>query len=238
MKLPNIKHLLIGLVASAIPLIFPGGALAATLSLSPNTGTFNKGCSVQLKINLDTSGAQTDGTDAILLFNPTILTPVQTIQNGTIYPDYSNVVDALNGKVTVSGIASVAQAYSGQGTLATVNFTVNNNAAGPLTVKFDFDPNDKQKTTDSNVAERGTLADLLSSVSDGNYTVGTGSGCSGAGGTGAIGVGAPGSSDSAVVVVPPPVTVLSPSGSFDNTLILGIAGGLFVLLGIIGLSIL
>jgi len=63
--------------------------------------------------------------------------------------------------------------------MATVTFTVSSTATlGPAKISFDFDPNDKTKTTDSNVVEHGTVVDLLTSAPDGNYTIADGS-CSG-----------------------------------------------------------
>ena len=47
-------------------------------------------------------------------------------------------------------------------------------ANAAINLNFDFDPNNKTKTTDTNVVERGTIADVLSSVTNGTYTVGTG----------------------------------------------------------------
>src|SRR3990167_7973764 len=95
----------------------------ATLALSPATGTFNRGCNFSLNIDLNTNGAQTDGTDAILIYDSTRFT-ANSIQSGTIYPDYpGNNIDEAAGKITVSGLASVAQAFTGQGVLATINFT-------------------------------------------------------------------------------------------------------------------
>lgn len=150
-------------------------AQAAVLSLDPASGTFNKGCSFVINVNLDTGGAQTDGTDAILFYDASRLTAT-SINNGTIYPDYpGNNIDATNGKITISGLASVSSAFSGKGTLATINFTVNNTAAaGSTQITFDFDPNNKSKTTDSNVVERGTVVDVLNSVVNGSYVIGTG----------------------------------------------------------------
>src|SRR5207248_2085251 len=59
---------------------------------------------------------------------------------------------------------------------ATVNFTVLPTAPAGLTqVKFDFDPNNKLKTTDSNVIDKSTAADVLNNVTDGSFTVGSGS---------------------------------------------------------------
>lgn len=156
----------------------PSLALAATLSLFPSSGTFNKGCSFFLDVVLDTQGVQTDGTDAILMYDPSrfsINTSAITPKTN-IYPDFpGNNVDEVGGKITISGLASVNTPFSGKGTLATLQFTVKDTAPTGLTqVNFDFDPNNKAKTTDSNVVERTTIVDTLNSVVNGSYVVGTG----------------------------------------------------------------
>lgn len=184
-KLPNIRVSVMGLVSMLTFAVFPANALAATLSLSPSSGTFNRGCPVILDINVDTGGEDTDGTDAILIYDNSRLTAnssaINTELNPKIYTDFpGNNVDDSAGKITISGLASVASAFKGSGTLAKVTFTVKDTApTGATVVKFDFDNNDKTKTTDSNVVKRGDVVDILSSVTNGNYTIGTGS-CSGA----------------------------------------------------------
>lgn len=149
-------------------------AESATLSLDPAKGTFNQGCSFSANVYVDTGGVQTDGTDAIIFFDTSKLNAT-SVTNGTIYPDYpGNNIDPA-GKVTISGLASVSSPFSGKGILATVNFTVlSTAAAGATQITFDFDPADKGKTTDSNVVQRGTVSDVLSSVVNGSYTIGTG----------------------------------------------------------------
>lgn len=237
--------------------LFPGSILAATLSLDPATGTFNRGCTYQVKIQLDTQSAQTDGTDAILLFdNSKVTPPSNSVTNGTIYSDYLNIVDAAGGKVAVSGLASPSQSYAGSGTLATVTFQVKDNAAtGPTAIRFDFDPADKGKTTDSNVVERTTVAELLNSVTDGNYTIGTGTACTGVGSTGTAaaskpgGVGTPATGTPSATVIPyqapKPLCQngeLSPNcqtpGFSAPTVILATVGGILVIIGILGLALL
>ncbi len=208
----------------------PALAAGGTLSLSPATGTFNKGCNFTLDIKVDTGGAQTDGTDAILVYDPTRFT-AKTIRSGTIYTDYpGNAIDATAGRITVSGLSSVASAFSGSGTLASVDFVVVDNAPeGASQIKFDFDPNDKAKTTDSNVVERGTVVDILNSVTDGSYTVGTGS-CTSTGKGGLID-----SSSSAVVATPTP-QALAKSGDTENLMVLVASGLALTLFGVLGLA--
>lgn len=209
--------------------IQPANAAGATLSLSPATGTFNKGCNFTLDIKVDTGGVQTDGTDAILFYDPTRFT-ANTIRSGTIYSDYpGNAIDATAGRITVSGLSSVASAFSGAGTLASIDFTVLDTApVGASQIKFDFDPNDKAKTTDSNVVERGTVVDTLNMVTDGSYTVGSGS-CTG-------GKGGPLNSTPSASTVTPTPQALAKSGDTENIIIIAALGLALTLFGTLGLA--
>lgn len=209
-------------------------AAGATLSLSPATGTFNKNCNFSLQVMVDTGGYETDGTDAILTYDITRFT-ANKINNGSIYQDYpGNNIDAQNGKITISGLSSVGSAYKGVGILATVDFTVLDAAPpGATQIKFDFDPNNKADTTDSNVVERGTMAETLNQVVDGNYVVGTGS-CTSTGGQGG-----PVPTQSGTVyqtVITPTPTPLNQTADINTTLIVLIAAGFMTIFGILGLA--
>lgn len=214
----------------------PALAVAATLSLNPASGTFNKGCNFALNIDLDTTGTQTDGTDAILLYDQSRFTAT-TIQNGTIYSDYpGSNIDSANGKITISGLASVSSAFSGKGTLATVNFKViDAAAAGATQITFDFDPNNKTKTTDSNVVERGTVVDVLSAVTNGSYTIGAGS-CVAQASPGPQG--ATGTATSSATPKNLDDAVGGKTGSETLTFTIAIVGSILTILGILGLAIL
>lgn len=228
--------IIIFIIVINIILIAPVSALAATLSLNPASGSFNKGCNFTLNIDLDTTGTQTDGTDAILFYDQSRFTAT-SIQNGTIYSDYpGSNIDSASGKITISGLASVSSAFSGKGTLATVNFkVVDASASGATQVTFDFDPNNKTKTTDSNVVERGTVVDVLSSVTNGSYTIGSGScvaqGSPGTGGSGGVASGSakPKTIDEAVG---------GKTGSTELSFAIAIVGSVLTILGILGLAIL
>lgn len=247
------KFIILLLAISFLLLASPATAFASTLGLEPATGTFNKGCSFSINVLLDTQGTQTDGTDAIIIYDPTRFT-AQNIINGTIYPDFpGNNIDSAAGKITISGLASVATAFSGKGTLATMNFTVKDMApTGSTQMTFEFDPNDKAKTTDSNVVETNTIADTLNSVTNGNYTVGTGTGCGAqVSPTAAPGSYVPPSSTPRVggpTYVNPPATPsgtyippkqpLPPAGTQEFTSMIAIVGSVLTILGILGLALL
>lgn len=218
----------------------PAFAMAASLSLSPASGTFNKSCSFALEIKLDTGGLETDGTDAIVIYDQSKLTAASPISAGTIYADYpGNNIDQTAGKIIVSGLASVSSAFKGVGTLATINFTVKDAAAaGATKIQFDFDASKPELTTDSNVVQKGTVKDVLTSAPDGNYTIGTGSCAAPApsilprtGGQGATGYI---STPSAEI----PYKTLPPAGSEQLTITIAIIGSVLTILGILGLALL
>lgn len=216
-------------------------AQAATLSVAPNTGTLRPGCTFSVDINVDTGGAQTDGTDVILFYEPAKLA-VTSITNGTIYSDYPTANADGSGKITISGVSSVSSPFSGSGKLATVNFNVPTGVTGATTLKFDFAPSDKTKTTDSNVVQRGTVQDILTSVTDGSYTVGA-AGCGAAPSPTAVTKTSQGSTEVTTPAVKTPVqTDLNvggkPPGLTGPTLILAIVGGALTIVGIVGLALL
>lgn len=222
-------------------------AQQASLSLSPSTGTFAKGCQFTVDVKLNTGGGQTDGTDAILLYdNARLSTNNSAIASGNIYPDYpGNNVDEAAGRITISGLSSITSAFSGSGTLATITFTIKSDATeGTGKVRFDFDPNDKAKTTDSNVVERGTVSDILSSVIDGTYNVGSGTSCGGGtatitkSGTGGLISTPSGSLNTKTDPGLEKKVYLPPSGTQELTYTIVIIGATLTVLGILGLAIL
>jgi len=233
------------LALSFLALLFsPATVMAASLSLSPASGTFNRNCNFSLDVVIDTQGAQTDGTDAILFYdssrfsiNTSLITP-----NTAVYPDFpGNNVDEAAGKITISGLASVATPFTGKGTLATLQFSVKDSApTGATQITFDFDPNNKAKTTDSNVVERNTVVDVLNSVVNGNYTVGTGT-CGTTPSPIATykPIGGSTSTPSATIApLPTKEPVLPPAGSEQFTFTVAIFGGVLTVLGILGLALL
>lgn len=258
-----IKKILTSIGFMTAVLVSPVSAFAATLTMNPASGTLNKGCEVSLKIELDTQGVQTDGTDVILTYPPSLLTTsTSQITNGTVYPQYpGTAVDPQQGRVVISGISDVSSPYSGTGTFATIKFRVADSATAntAININFDFDPSNKTKTTDTNVVERGTIADVLSSVTNGSYTVGTGTCASGVSASpsntltsGGQGQALPGSGNGTGLgngtgtpsaqyqVYKPTLNDVTggSAGLFDSTLGVTAVGVILVILGVAGLAML
>jgi hypothetical protein len=210
-------------------LVLASPAMAATLSLSPASGLVNKGCAFGVSVQLNTGGVDVDGTDVILKYNPKQFT-VSSVVNGSIFNDYpGNSIDNAAGKVSIYALASQNTSFTGSGIVATVNFTpATDLAATSPTISFDFDSASPTKTTDSNVTQKGTTSDILSSVTNGTYTLGTTS-C--AGGVAQGQVATPSATLEPEVTTTSTPTTLPNSGRFENTLMVL---GLGVLLAIIG----
>lgn len=177
MGMKNIYKLLsLGGALAAAVLVGPALANAATLSLSPTSGTTAAGSSFEVKINLDTGSVSTNGTDAYIRFDPNTLQVVDAnastsgtqILAGSLYTQTSfNSVDNGAGKISFSGSKSGGSAgYSGSGTLATITFqAVKAAATTPVTIDFTAG-----STTDSNVVNTSS-SDVLTSVTNASYVV-------------------------------------------------------------------
>lgn len=245
--------LIFGLVSPSVA--FAVTTPSASLSFDPLTGSLNRGCSVAVNIVVNTgttagSVAQTDGTDAIIKYDPAIFSvAVNSIQDGTIYSDYpGNSVDTTAGKISISGLASVSQAFSGTGVLATINFTVK--ADAPLqTTKLTFEyTSDPAITVDSNIVERQTVADVLRTVNNSQYTIGSGSCSAQPSPSPSPGVVItpvnPAPRGGATIVLPAKIPFASSSaplvqtGDATSTFIFIMAGSVLTILGILGLALL
>lgn len=220
-------------------LLFPQGlalAVGATLSLSPSAGTFNKGCNFSVDVVLNTGGAKTAGSEAIVLYDSALFT-VTSVKEGGIYADFPGKdFESQPGKVSLSGISTVDSPFSGQGVLATIQFTVKSDAReGAAQIKFDFDPNNKLNTTDSNVADIDAN-EVLNQVQNGSYTIGSGSCVSPSPSPGAVKVGAPTSPQPS----PSPTALAKqlPEAGVTDFLIPAALGLSLLILGMLGLALL
>lgn len=249
LKLRSFKILLVVLSFAIYVLSFTSTALASTLSLSPATGTFNKNCSFNLDVNLDTQGVGTDGTDAYLNFDSSKFTMNTIDVANKVYPEYpGSGIDPQNpNRILISGLAAQGKPFSGSGKLTTINFTVKEAAqVGATQMTFDFDINNKNSTTDSNVVATSTSQETLSSVNNGSYVVGSGTCGAGASPTPRPAVGGPSgtstpSATMAPLKLPPPPLIpekLPEGGTFEMTATVAIVGTILTILGVLGLTLL
>ena len=136
----------------------------AQIILQSSSQILKVGDQIKVDILVDTGGKQTDGTDVILNFDPKTLVVVlasgsaNPVIQGTVYNSFP--VNVLNqGKVVLSGIASVGTSFSGQGLLGSVTFKAVSVGNTSLAVDFILG-----RTTDSNIIETSSAKDILTSV--------------------------------------------------------------------------
>ena len=142
-------------------------ANAATLQISPSTGTQLVVSVFTVTLLLDTESAGADGVDVhYLRYDPAFL-EVQgtTITSGTLFPNTNtNAVNAQIGAIDFSQVSSGGSQFTGQGALATIQFKALK--AGTTNLTLDFTPN---ATTDTNVSSFGS--DVLASVTNAQFTI-------------------------------------------------------------------
>ncbi|MCL4390192.1 MAG: cohesin domain-containing protein [Patescibacteria group bacterium] len=159
-----------------ITFIKPGKAYAATLSLSPASGTQAVGTTFSVDIILDPGSDSIGGASAIVTYDTAKL-QVQgsSITPGTIFGSttaaLTNTVDTSTGTIRYDS-GSLGTAYTGgRGTLATITFKAI--SAGTAQVNFTF--NTGTTTGTSIVAAASGPNNLLTSVQNGIYTITSGS---------------------------------------------------------------
>ena len=176
-------------------------ASSATLALSPASGTFVVNIPFDVGVYLNTNGANVDGVDIKLSYEPARFEAQLITPETSIFPTFpTKTINATTGKITVSATAAVGSPYSNTTATKMVTVRFKPLTTGSTTLTFDFTAG---ATTDSNVVENQTNLDILTAVTNANYTLSATSG-----GT------------------PPPAADLTP------TLSLVLIGALFFVLGL------
>lgn len=154
----------------------PASAFAATLSVSPSSGSYQTGNIITAQIMLTTQGAPIEGVDIRYLnYDPALLevqdenTSIAGVQiaPGTLMPNtVANSVNTALGRIEFSQVISGNATFNGSGVLATTRFRVL--APGSASSTFNFTSGN---TADTNVASGGI--DVLTSVTNATYTLTT-----------------------------------------------------------------
>ena len=144
---------------------------AASLSLSPATASKAVNDTFNVDIILDTGGEAVSGATAILIYDTTKLsiTTGSQITAGAIFSNpLTNTVNASTGEIRFDS-GSLGTAYTGRGTMATISFRAL--ATGNAAVNFTFNPSSTTNT--SLVAAASSPTNILTTVNNGVYTIGT-----------------------------------------------------------------
>lgn len=193
----------------AVMMLFSGSAEAATLKFSPSSASVSVGNTVDVKIDIDATGKEVTGTDALINFDKDKL-EVVSITNGT-FLEVAEKEFSDDGKIYVAGVLENAGvSVTGAGTLATI--TLRGKSNGIASLKFECVDGE---TNESNIPEFSADAvDLIECSANGSATVTVG---------GSTSDPAPGSARTP--------SSLPRTGVVENMIFAAIAGGVLLLFG-------
>lgn len=133
-------------------------ATSASLSLSVPQGTIPVGEEARVIINVSSGGRETLGTDAVITFNPKIISATK-VRSGKVYPNYPpnlTDIDNVHGKVRFSGTVGFGQPKTAEGVLGEVFFRAKR--VGTTKISFAWE---KGGTDDANIVPNFGGLDLL-----------------------------------------------------------------------------
>lgn len=164
------------LITLLLFLIFPPiGVDSATFESSPSSGNFITTCDQSYDIMVDTQGVLSNAADIEINYNPaeiTIIdsdpgTPGVQVQTGDAYDVYvANNVDTVTGTIQVVA-STFFGGLNGTARFITIEFQAN---SGVTSSGFTINFTGVGDTLDSNIADAGTSNDLLTSVTNANFT--------------------------------------------------------------------
>lgn len=179
-KIKNINTLLliIFLLFSLMPFdakaVLRGTTNNATLSLSPNSGTYRVGGTYSVDILVNTHGQDVSAASAYLTFNPSLFMVVSIDTTGSAFSQESEkIIDNVNGTLKVGRGAPVSPVHSDNAKLATLNIQGKTDTIpAPSSDNFLFLFTLGVKALDSDVILTGDLGtDILTGVDEGRYTL-------------------------------------------------------------------
>lgn len=153
-----------------------------TFGISPSSGTYIRGCTQAVDIVMNISSGQSNAADAILTYDTSKLDIIDALPSipgiqilpGNAYESYAgNSVNTTTGEIKLVGYSSIST-LQGAATFATIFFKAKPFAANGALI-FTFTGANPYTTLDSNIADATTAYDMLTGVTNGNYTFTAGS---------------------------------------------------------------
>ncbi|MDF2379560.1 MAG: cohesin domain-containing protein [Candidatus Gracilibacteria bacterium] len=161
------------MLASLVPMSMAQSSGSFSIGVSPNTDTgsgsfYYVGQTFEMEVNLDTGGADSDAANVIVTYDQSLLEPVGSFKNGSLYKTYPSTGKTVgSGEAKLTGFSVDGSVHNGAGVFGTLQFKVIGQTSAadqfvnPTEIGFGFQAG---STTDSNIAEQGTGDDVLASV--------------------------------------------------------------------------
>lgn len=133
----------------------------AKISLTSAKLNYAVGEVIPVTVVVDTGGQSIDGVDLIVRFDPKALEIVPgSLAAGKIFSEYPLLAgDAKEGLISISGVSSANNSFTGQGEFAVLNLKAK--LSGRTSLVIDFQ---KDMTTASNLVGSATSKNVLDTV--------------------------------------------------------------------------
>ncbi|MBD3363060.1 hypothetical protein GF362_05045 [Candidatus Dojkabacteria bacterium] len=147
----------------------------ATFSFSPANETFQEGCLTTVDIMVDPQGENSNAADIEIFFDPTEVEIIDSdpamsgiqLKTGDAYETYfGNQIDETSGIMRLAA-GSFMNDLTSKATFATLQFK---SKSGVTSTTFEIYFDGVGATLDSNIADTVTSDDLLTNVTNGNYS--------------------------------------------------------------------
>jgi hypothetical protein len=134
-------------------------AEAATLQMSPSSGSYSVGQTFTTRVVVDSGGSQINAVESSIAFDTDVLSVVGVSKAGTVLSLWTTEPSYSNSAGTISFGGGNTSPFSGQSTLVTVTFRIKSEGSG--TVSFN---------SGTVTAADGTGRDILSNMRTATYT--------------------------------------------------------------------
>jgi len=138
----------------------------ASLSISPNSGSFSKDQTFSVDILMDTDNLITAGADIILKYDPSFLEVIAIDTQESVFKNFVQKKITEDGKIVISALAPPKEGIKGKGKIASITFK--GIKRGKTKVYFVYT---KGLTDDTNLSEFGTGEDILKKVINAQYQI-------------------------------------------------------------------
>ena len=157
------RAFLFGLFVGAVFFATAASAYAATLSLSPGSGSYTTNSTFTVRVVVNSSGQSINAAEGSLSFDPSQLSVVSVSRTSSIFNLWVAEPSFSNGAGSISFSGGLPSGYTGSGgTIMSVTFK----AKGSGAAKVSF-------SNGSVLANDGQGTNVLSGMSGGTYTIST-----------------------------------------------------------------
>jgi len=152
------KYLILSLT---IFLALPFSGMAATMSVSPNTGVYNTGTSFTVRVIVNTQGKPINAAEGSLRFNPQELSVISVDRSNSIFNLWVTEPTFSNSAGTINFSGGMPSGYTGaSGVIFNVTFRSTNASTARVSL-----------TGGSVLANDGQGTNVLSSMNGGTFTI-------------------------------------------------------------------